>query len=61
MLGVVPPTEFLAQNGLKINESTKISVSGSPKAKKKVRHELGKSHGAVLACNGQCFLYMIGR
>ncbi len=28
------PTEFLGQNGLKINESTKISVSGCKKAKK---------------------------
>ena len=27
------PTEFLAQNGLKINESTPISVSGCAKAK----------------------------
>jgi hypothetical protein len=29
------PTEFLAQNGLKINRSTKIAVSGCSKAKKK--------------------------
>jgi hypothetical protein len=28
------PTEFVAQNGARINESTKISVSGCPKAKK---------------------------
>jgi hypothetical protein len=28
------PTEFLAQNGAKINESTKISVASCPKAKK---------------------------
>jgi hypothetical protein len=28
------PTEFVAQNGLKINESTKIRVTGCPKAKK---------------------------
>jgi hypothetical protein len=28
------PTEFLAQNGTKINESTKIAVTGCPKAKK---------------------------
>jgi hypothetical protein len=28
------PTEFLAQNGAKINQSTKISVTGCPKAKK---------------------------
>jgi hypothetical protein len=33
------PTEFLAQNGLKINESTKISVTGCGKKKaKKGRH-----------------------
>ena len=35
------PTEFLAQNGAKINESTKISVTGCPKA---VRHERRKTH-----------------
>jgi hypothetical protein len=28
------PTEFLAQNGAKINESTKIAVSGCPRARK---------------------------
>ncbi len=28
------PTEFLAQNGAKINESTKIGVTGCPKARK---------------------------
>jgi hypothetical protein len=28
------PTEFLAQNGLKINRSTKIAVTGCPKTKK---------------------------
>jgi hypothetical protein len=28
------PTEFLAQNGAKLNQSTKISVTGCPKAKK---------------------------
>jgi hypothetical protein len=28
------PTEFLAQNGAKINESTKVSVASCPKAKK---------------------------
>ena len=28
------PTEFLAQNGAKINETTKIAVTGCPKAKK---------------------------
>jgi hypothetical protein len=40
------PTEFLAQNGAKINESTAISVSGCGKVKKEVRHESGKGHGS---------------
>jgi hypothetical protein len=31
---LVMPTEFLAQNGAKINQSTKISVTGCPKGKK---------------------------
>jgi hypothetical protein len=35
------PTEFVAQNGAKINESTKIAVTGCPKA---VRHERKKKH-----------------
>jgi hypothetical protein len=34
------PTEFLAQNGAKVNESTKISVTGCPKQKKtKAKHK----------------------
>jgi hypothetical protein len=40
------PTEFLAQNGAKINESTKISVTGCKKAKKKTKkakHKTKKS------------------
>jgi hypothetical protein len=38
------PTEFLAQNGAKINESTKLAVTGCAKAKKakKAKH---KKHG----------------
>jgi hypothetical protein len=36
------PTEFLAQNGAKINESTKISVTGCPKAKKTAKHKKSK-------------------
>jgi hypothetical protein len=36
------PTEFLAQNGAKINESTKISVTGCPKTKK-AKHKAKKS------------------
>jgi hypothetical protein len=39
------PTEFLAQNGLKINESTKISVTGCAKAKKVKKHKKGKTRG----------------
>src|SRR5580700_3140514 len=38
------PTAFVAQNGAKINESTKISVTGCPKAKKKVKKKV-KAHG----------------
>jgi hypothetical protein len=41
------PTEFLAQNGAKINESTKISVTGCKKAKKtnkKKTKKQAKSH-----------------
>jgi hypothetical protein len=41
------PTEFLAQNGAKINQSTKISVTGCPKAKKakaKKKKKQSKSH-----------------
>ncbi len=33
------PTEFLAQNGAKINQSTKISVTGCPKVKKAKRRK----------------------
>ncbi len=42
------PTEFLAQNGAKINESTKIGVTGCPKAKKaKKKHKkVKRGHGA---------------
>jgi hypothetical protein len=35
------PTEFLAQNGAKINESTKISVTGCKKAHKAAKHRKG--------------------
>jgi uncharacterized repeat protein (TIGR01451 family) len=38
------PTEFLAQNGAKINESTKISVTGCPKVKKaRKKHSAAKA------------------
>ena len=50
------PTAFVGQNGAEIHESTPVSVTGCPKtivkrtkktkAKKKVRHERGKSHGS---------------
>jgi hypothetical protein len=44
------PTEFLAQNGAKINESTKISVTGCKKAaKKKKRKKVNKKR----ATNGK--------
>ena len=33
------PTEFLAQNGAEIHQSTKISVTGCPKAKKSSKHK----------------------
>jgi hypothetical protein len=35
------PTEFVAQNGAKINQSTPVTVTGCPKA---VRHERKKKH-----------------
>jgi hypothetical protein len=38
------PTEFLAQNGAKINESTKVGVTGCPKVKKAKR---AKKHAAA--------------
>jgi hypothetical protein len=41
------PTEFLAQNGLKINQSTPIAVTGCPKAHKaKAKHHTKKKHKA---------------
>jgi uncharacterized repeat protein (TIGR01451 family) len=43
------PTAFTAQNGTEIHESTKISVTGCAKLKKKAKksskHHKGKSHG----------------
>jgi hypothetical protein len=45
--GLKMPTEFLAQNGLKINESTKIGVTGckkTKKAKKRTNKKQSKSH-----------------
>ena len=45
---LVMPTFFKAQNGLEINQSTKISVSGCPKAKKLTRAQ--KLAAAMRAC-----------
>jgi hypothetical protein len=42
------PTEFLAQNGAKINEDTPISISGCPKAKALTRAQ--KLQKALKAC-----------
>jgi hypothetical protein len=39
------PTEFLAQNGAKINESTKISVASCPKAHKAAKKHKSKKQG----------------
>jgi hypothetical protein len=36
---LVMPTAFVAQNGAEIHESTKISVTGCPKAAKKSKHK----------------------
>jgi hypothetical protein len=38
------PTAFVGQNGMEIHESTKIAVTGCPKAKKKVKKKV-KAHG----------------
>ena len=44
---LIMPTEFLGQNGLKINQETKISVTGCPKSKKaaKKKAKKHKAHG----------------
>jgi hypothetical protein len=39
------PTEFVAQNGAEIHESTKITVSGCPKAKKQKKPKKHKAKG----------------
>ncbi len=39
---LVMPTEFLGQNGLKINQETKIAVTGCPKQKKASHKRKGK-------------------
>jgi hypothetical protein len=38
------PTEFLAQNGAKINETTKVSVTGCAKKKAAKKKQKGKQH-----------------
>ena len=43
--GLKMPTEFVAQNGAVIHQSTKISVSGCPKAHK-AKHKAKKHHKA---------------
>lgn len=45
---LVMPTKFVAQNGLEINQKTKIAVSGCPKAKKLSRAQ--KLATAMRAC-----------
>jgi hypothetical protein len=39
------PTELVGQNGAKINQSTKISVTGCPKTKKVAHKKKHKAHG----------------
>ena len=41
---LIMPTEFVAQNGLKISQETKIAVTGCPK-QKKVAHKKRRGHG----------------
>ncbi len=43
------PTEFLAQNGLKINESTPVTATGCPKSKALTRAQ--KLKAALKACH----------
>ncbi len=40
------PTEMVGQNGLKINQETKIAVTGCPKAKKAAHKKKAKKHKA---------------
>ncbi len=47
------PTEFLAQNGAKINESTKIAVTGCPKAKKAKKKKVKRKHGGKQGKGGK--------
>jgi hypothetical protein len=47
------PTEFLAQNGAKINQSTKISVTGCPKVKKAKAKAKGKGKKGAIKGKGK--------
>jgi hypothetical protein len=42
---LIMPTEMAGQNGLVINQSTKISVTGCPKSKKAAHRKKAKTHG----------------
>jgi hypothetical protein len=45
------PTEFLAQNGAKINEDAQISITGCPKAKTAAQLRAAKLAAALKACH----------
>jgi hypothetical protein len=47
------PTEFVAQNGAEIHESTKIAVTGCPKAKKTGKHKRHGKHGTRAKARGK--------
>jgi hypothetical protein len=49
--GLKMPTEFIAQNGVVIHESTPISVSGCPKAKTAAQLRAAKLAAALKACH----------
>ena len=40
------PTAFVGQNGAEIHQTTKIAVTGCPKAKKATKHKNGKKKKA---------------
>ena len=47
------PTEFVAQNGAEIQQSTKIAVTGCPKAKKPKKKKKGKAGRGRKAARGK--------
>ena len=49
--GLKMPTEFVAQNGAVIHQSTPISVSGCPKAKTAAQLRAAKLAAALKACH----------